>query len=424
MIPGSANAMSQFQMFHNQFQQAAALQHLQMMGAGTMRPMCGLPQDLFCPSPWQAQPFGGGLPAAGAGAGYGMYFGGFIGGMGGFGGFPGMGGHPGLGAFGMNPMMLMFMQMMAIMQSQGMGRPLELFGPGSPFGSGNGHGGVKVSEGKPEDWYFQHGKYEKKDWVDPNTGQKIGWIQEGGGTRIYYNSERQTGYIYKKVEGHAGSAQQWSSVQSGQGGWQAQWGGAASQVSVDGWQLQEIRTKWEGKAASPVILDLDGSGTPDVHNGEWKPHAEQGDIGAHKVMFDLDGDGRKELTEWTGGKDGLLLKLTPEQVQQLQQSGTLEVSGRELYGDQGGQYADGYAKMRALSDANQDGVLSGVELQDHYTWQDANRDGKVDAGELASVQDKGISEIRATHGGDFQSSFTIQGQERKTWDWWPTTWAV
>lgn len=241
---------------------------------------------------------------------------------------------------------------------------------------------VKHTQGNPEKWYFQHGKYEKK----PIDG---GFVMEGGNTRIVYNEQAKTGQVYAKVDGQ--------------------------------WQLNEVREDWGGKAASPIMLDLDGNGAPDVAGGEWRPHAGQ-DVGARKVQFDLDGDGRKELTEWNGGKDGLLLKLSDEQLERYRQTGQLEVSGRELYGDQGGKYADGYEKMRALSDADKDGQLAGAELEKHYVWKDANQDGVVDRGEMQSAQEAGVTSVKTTHDGQYRSSFTRNGQEYRTWDWWPTTW--
>jgi len=241
---------------------------------------------------------------------------------------------------------------------------------------------VKHTKGNPEKWYFQHGKYEKK----PIDG---GFVMEGGNTRIVYNEQAKAGQVYAKVDGQ--------------------------------WQLNEVREDWGGKAASPILLDLDGNGAPDVAGGEWRPHAGQ-DLGAQKVQFDLDGDGRKELTEWNGGKDGLLLKLSDEQLERYRQTGQLEVSGRELYGDQGGRYADGYEKMRAVSDANQDGQLAGAELKGHYVWKDADQDGVVDRGEMQSTQEAGVTSVKTTHDGQYRSSFTRNGQEYRTWDWWPTTW--
>lgn len=424
-----ANSVAQFQMMVNDANQR------QLMAGNTglvggMPGMNSFGMDSYGGSMFGMNPMmSSGIPFGGFGMNTGfsmsmtMGFGSFQ--PAGFGG--GMMGGFGVGQqMGMNPQMLMMMLMMCMMgggmgmgqtqgtgygqpygygQNYGYGQPAQPTGAGAYAGINPSPSNVKITEGNPEKWYFQHGKHEVTDWKDAN-GKKIGHIDEGGDTRIYYNTESQTGYIYKKVEAN-------SSVKGPDG---------TASSSTTGWQLVEIREKWGGKSASPIMLDLDGSGTPDVQNGEWRPHAEQGDLGGQKVLFDLDGDGRKELTEWTGGKDGLLLKLSDAQIAEYKKTGKLEVSGRELYGDQGGQYADGYEKMRQLSDANQDGKLSGAELENHYTWQDTNKDGIVDAGELATVQDKGITSVNATHGGDFQSSFTMNGQERKTWDWWPTTW--
>ena len=426
---GSANALAQFQMMQMNPMMMGGMSP--MMG-GSMGMGAGIGFNFGMDSYGGSQfgvnvgmgagiPFGGFGMSAGFGMSTGMGFGSFPGMGGGFGGGMGFGCFPGMGGMGMNPQMLMMMCMMMMMMRGGGGGMMPMMGGmggqmpmmggmgmgmGVGIGMGMNPGNVKISQGNPEQWYFQHGQHNVTDWVDPTSGKKIGTIDEGGDTRIYHNTETQMGYIYKKVDAAAAATN----------------GNAFAAVGVSGWQLTEIREKWGGKSASPIMLDLDGSGTPDVQNGEWRPHANQGDIGAQKVNFDLDGDGRKELTEWTGGKDGLLLKLSPEQIAAYQKDGRLEVSGKEMYGDQGGKYADGYEKMRLTSDANQDGRLSGDELKNHYTWQDANRDGIVDKGELASVQDKGITSINATHGGDFQSSFTMNGQERKTWDWWPTTW--
>ncbi|MBM3463574.1 MAG: hypothetical protein FJX76_15855 [Armatimonadetes bacterium] len=330
---------------------------------------------------------GGGLnPMMFAGGGFGLPFGGGFGG-----GFNPM--------MMMNPMMMLMFMLMSIMQQgqQGhrpgfpgqQGGPFAAagVGPNGPWAfAGAGNGDVKFGQGNPDKWYFGHGNHKV-------TKTDYGHIDEGGNTKIVYDEKSKTGYVYTKAVAHA-----------------------------EAWQLSEVRSNWEGKSASPIMLDMDGNGRPDVKNGEWKPHAEKGDQGAHKINFDLNGDGKKELTEWTGGKDGLLLKLSDEQKAAYDKNGRLEVSGKELYGDEGGKYADGYEKMRKLSDANNDGKLGGDELKNHYVWQDANRDGIVDKGEMTAAQKAGITEINATHGGDYQSSFKVNGQERKTWDWWPTTW--
>lgn len=190
-----------------------------------------------------------------------------------------------------------------------------------------------------------------------------------------------------------------------------------------GSQVQEFNAQGQMvDSHSPILLDMDGNGRPDVHNGEWRPHAEAGDQGAHKVMFDITGSGEKKLTEWVGGNDPLLLKLSNQQIQSFQQNGRLEVSGRELMGDEGGKYADGYQKMSAVADANGDGQVNGAELNDMFLWYDKNRNGALESGELVQSQRGGVQSINTRQNGDYSSDFTLtNGRSAKTWDWWPNS---
>ncbi|MBI2263900.1 MAG: hypothetical protein HYU64_01805 [Armatimonadetes bacterium] len=167
---------------------------------------------------------------------------------------------------------------------------------------------------------------------------------------------------------------------------------------------------WEKakKTSSPIVLDLDGSGTPDVANGQWKPHADQ-QMGQRRAQFDINGDGKLDDVEWVGPNDGLLVM--PDE------NGNV-TSGKQLFGTAGG-YKDGYAKMQTL-DRNGDGRLAGEELSGLKVWQDKDGDAKVGAGEMKSLADLGITEISTQHSGDWQSSFVQNGQTKKTWDWWPT----
>lgn len=271
-------------------------------------------------------------------------------------------------------------------QAQGPAGPRQQGpGPAGPAGprGGQQHPPVEKTTGEPTEWYFQHGEYEHKALEGGIE------VMEDDNTRVLYNSNSKTGHVFKSGE--------------------------------NGWVLDEVRSDWTGKAASPILLDMDGNGEADVANGEWKPHADQ-TTDAKKIQFDLNGDGKKELTEWYGGNDGLLVNLSDDQLAAYEANGSLEISGQELYGDQGGKYKDGYDKMSQLADANQDGQLSGDELNGHYVWMDKNTDGIVDAGELQSTNEAGISSVKTTHGGDYQSSFVRNGQEQKSWDWWPTTW--
>ena len=74
-------------------------------------------------------------------------------------------------------------------------------------------------------------------------------------------------------------------------------------------------------------------------------------------------------------------------------------------------------------DKNNDGVISGQELQGLSVWQDLNSNGRVDPGEFKSVQELGITRIGTRH-DNLKGAFVMNGQTRATWDWWPTSMLV
>ncbi len=102
------------------------------------------------------------------------------------------------------------------------------------------------------------------------------------------------------------------------------------------------------------------------------------------MQFDLDGDGKKESIEWmTGSGDGLL-------VDTSKINGNA-IDGNALFGDQGGKFTNGYEKM-AQYDANNDGKLSGAELDNLSVWVD-DGDAQLESGELRSLSDLGVTEL-------------------------------
>jgi len=105
---------------------------------------------------------------------------------------------------------------------------------------------------------------------------------------------------------------------------------------------------------SPIILDLDGSGEPDVANHEWLPHAPKF-YTQHMTVFDMIGNGVPILTEWVGPHAGILC--VPDQNGKV-------TSALQLFGTAGG-FDDGYEKL-SLLDKNHDGVLTGDELKGLY----------------------------------------------------------
>jgi len=116
----------------------------------------------------------------------------------------------------------------------------------------------------------------------------------------------------------------------------------------------------------------------------------------NKIDYDVNGDGTTDRTQWLqkGTRDGFL-------VYDNNQDG--KISGNELMNESGidgkkDQYKNGWEKARALADKDHDGKLTGDELKGFSVWQDANGDGKTDAGELKSMDQLNIIEMDTREG--------------------------
>lgn len=161
---------------------------------------------------------------------------------------------------------------------------------------------------------------------------------------------------------------------------------------------------------SPIVLDMNGDGELEASAGQWLPgHSFK--EGTMVEEFDINGDGFLEMIEWVGPNDGLLIRYDEK----------ADLSANQLYGHAGG-WSNGFEKM-VYEDLNKDGVLSGSELEGLSVWQDKNSNAKVDEGELASVQDLGITEIKTSH-KMYKSSFVKNGESFNSWDWHPLTFNV
>lgn len=178
---------------------------------------------------------------------------------------------------------------------------------------------------------------------------------------------------------------------------------------------------WQGRdyevvglmAASPIVLDLDADNRPDVDRGEWLPHPTRFNR-ARAVLFDITATGFPGITEWIGPNDGLLVAPV--------RKGVSVIGGEKLFGNPIG-YLDGYQKLGLLYDKDQDGAISGGELAPLQVWRDANSNARIDDGELRSVMAHKITRISTQH-VNLKGTFTIDGKERATWDWWPTSMIV
>jgi hypothetical protein len=147
-------------------------------------------------------------------------------------------------------------------------------------------------------------------------------------------------------------------------------------------------TAWKKcTVGSPIALDLDMSGDVEHITGSFD--------------FDLSGNGiPEELTQWFGPHEGILVDSTYPGFD----SGNL--IGWHLYGDLAGTYDDGFDKL-ALHDFNEDGVVSGSELDGIMIWIDANSNAKLDAGELSTLESHGVVSLSLSHDENFVSTATL-----------------
>ena len=138
------------------------------------------------------------------------------------------------------------------------------------------------------------------------------------------------------------------------------------------------------RVGSPVAFDLNGDGEIGVTGETTARDGQRSELG-RTVEFDLDADGQTEITEWLKGDgDGLLVDTTKIAADN-------SLNGEALFGDEGGKYSDGYAKL-AQHDTNNDGQLTGQELDKLAVWQD-DGDAVLEEGELKSLAEAGISQV-------------------------------
>ncbi|AKJ94662.1 hypothetical protein TVD_04425 [Thioalkalivibrio versutus] len=134
--------------------------------------------------------------------------------------------------------------------------------------------------------------------------------------------------------------------------------------------------------ASPIILDLDGTGINTVGFDS-------------EVYFDHDDNGFAQLTGWVGANDGLL-------VLDRNHNGTID-NGSELFGDNtvltnGLTAVNGFAAL-AEHDTNGDGVIDANDAiwSELRVWRDVSQDGITREGELVTLDELGITSINLAY---------------------------
>lgn len=174
-----------------------------------------------------------------------------------------------------------------------------------------------------------------------------------------------------------------------------------NQVAV--WQVSSLRT------ISPLLLDLDGDGAIQASGGQWLPHSKTDK--QRMAFFDFHGDKFPVLMEWPGPQDGILC--------QPKKDGSID--GTRLFGTATG-FKDGYEALRT-KDANNDGKITGSELNDLAVWTDSNSDARPQNGEVKNLSSQGITELSLNH-KKFVSSYVQNGQRQRMFDWWPQTYEL
>ncbi len=138
----------------------------------------------------------------------------------------------------------------------------------------------------------------------------------------------------------------------------------------------DIRVEHAEHKADPLIVDLDGDGF------DLLPFKDG-------VMFDINGDGKKELTSWITGDDAFL-------ALDRNLNGKID-SGKELFGDQNGA-PNGFLELSKL-DWDKNGILNLKDpmFKKLLLFRDLNRNGKSEKGELTPLYKVGIRSINLNY---------------------------
>jgi Ca2+-binding RTX toxin-like protein len=147
-------------------------------------------------------------------------------------------------------------------------------------------------------------------------------------------------------------------------------GGLSSYADVD--------VRAPGYSVPPVVLDLDGDGI------------ELTDVLGSKIRFDMNGDGKRDLTAWVGADDGIL-------AIDLNGNGVIDQTAEIAFQPNVSGAMSDLEGLRAY-DSNHDGFLDAgdARFNDFRIWQDLNQNGVSDAGELKTLGELGISALNLT----------------------------
>ena len=161
-----------------------------------------------------------------------------------------------------------------------------------------------------------------------------------------------------------------------------------------------------GVIGTPLVIDINGNGTPDLLDDDWRPDSNV--KASATVNFDLDGDGVREKIEWVKGHEDALLAIDHNG------NGIVD-NGFELFGATGG-YEDGYDNLSHY-DLDNNGFVEKDELKPLKLWVD-DGDGICTLQEMFSPKEFGIQAISTSNTNKIGHCVTADGQLLKIWDWY------
>ncbi|MBI3711339.1 MAG: hypothetical protein HY253_00005, partial [Burkholderiales bacterium] len=161
-------------------------------------------------------------------------------------------------------------------------------------------------------------------------------------------------------------------------------------IAKKGYQKLDVQNA-STQVFRPIVLDLNGDGIKVT-----KRDAGQG------VLFDVDGDGYAEETDWIDAHDAIL-------VMDVDDDGEIS-SAEDLFNDSRIDTAKSGLEVLWQQDSDNNGKLnaSDVTFSKLRAWRDLNRDGAVQKYELQSLSELGVTSIDYRHG-----IFTRNGQDSK-----------
>lgn len=126
----------------------------------------------------------------------------------------------------------------------------------------------------------------------------------------------------------------------------------------------------------PLVIDLNRDGT----------------LSYSQVVMDVNGDGLLDQTAWAGAPDGVL-------VWDKYADGLVHDASQYAFAQYGGN--SDLQGLAAGFDTHQDGKFDAQDAKfaEFKVWQDLNQNGISDAGEVRSLADWGITEIKLTSDG-------------------------